>query len=100
MRYDSIWTPVTTAFPEQHRRVLVVCFNPQNHSDRHVAICEYWGQDKQTGRHIWSGGKHVSYWAEIPEMPEESDAEREHREKVTIDTLRKMYSEARRKGQR
>ena len=91
MKNDSIWIPVTAAFPEQHVRVLVVCFNPQNHHERHVSICSYWGQDKQTGRHIWSGGKHVSYWTELPEIPEETDEERELREKITLETLRNMY---------
>lgn len=90
MQTNKFWIPTTMSLPRQHSRVLVVCFNPANHMDRHISIAEYWGQDKQTGRHIWSGNKHVSYWADLPEIPEETPSEKKYREDITLKTLREM----------
>ena len=73
MTVDDIWISVNNMLPRQHERVLVVCYNTQNHMDRHVSISTFYGVDRETGRYMWSGNKHVSHWADIPEMPPETN---------------------------
>lgn len=76
MVLDDIWISVNDMLPERLERVLVVCHNRQNHDDKHVTIAQFWGVDKATGKHMWSGRRLVSYWASLPEMPKELDKSR------------------------
>ena len=66
---EPFWIKITKndIFPHPHERVLVVCYNPQNHYDIHVSIATNWG--KIDGYPRWSGGKKVSHWASLPELP-------------------------------
>lgn len=67
------WIPVTEALPKNSERVLVVCVNRENHAQRHVTICEYWGdQGHLSPLYRWSGNKLVSHWAPLPELPEDN----------------------------
>ena len=61
------WIPVTECLPKEHERVLVVCYNLQNHTDVHVSIANYWG--RKNGCPMWSGKKRVSHWHPLPELP-------------------------------
>lgn len=76
MTVDDIWISVNDMLPKRHDRVLVVCHNYRNHNQKHVTIAEFWGVNQETGRHMWSGHRLVSYWAPLPEMPREPDKSR------------------------
>lgn len=70
MDINKFWIPVTEALPKHGDRVLVVCVNRNNQTQRHVSICEYWGN--YYGRpplFRWSGNKLVSHWAPLPDIP-------------------------------
>lgn len=54
--------------PHVNERVLVVCANWGNPSDRHVTVREFWGRDID-GRLHWSGHTHVTHWMPLPELP-------------------------------
>jgi hypothetical protein len=64
---NDTWIPVTSFLPHEYERVLVVCYNLQNHHDVHVSIATYWG--KRNGQPLWSGKKKVSHWMPLPELP-------------------------------
>ena len=68
----NFWIPITDEgpLPKKNERVLVVCTNRQNKMQRHVSICEYWGNE--FGKPRWSGCKEVTHWSPLPEMPEET----------------------------
>lgn len=71
---NIVWNPISKESKLiSGVRYLVVCFNPQNHYDIHVSIATYMHKHKPTGRHVWSGHKHVLFWANVPEMPPESE---------------------------
>lgn len=76
---NIIWISVDDQLPKSHERVLIVGYNPQNHYDRHISLAYFYGTDRVTGRRIWSGKHHVSYWARLPEMPKETDWEAKKR---------------------
>ena len=64
------WIPVTEALPKHGERVLVVCVNRENKTQRHVTVCEYWGNSYDIPPlYRWSGRKLVSHWAPLPELP-------------------------------
>lgn len=63
------WIPVSKALPSYGQRVLVVCNNPQNHSDMHIGISECYRCPDQ--RIHWTRGYHVTHWMPLPDMPVE-----------------------------
>ena len=64
------WHSVEKELPPEHYSVLVACHNPQNHMQRHVSIASFYRlRDRDAIR--WSGGKIVTHWMYLPELPEE-----------------------------
>ena len=73
MREIFDWIPVTSELPKQHERVLVVCYNLQNHTQRHISISSYYVST--TGRVLWSGKKKVTHWMRLPDLPDDPGKE-------------------------
>ena len=67
---DFKWIDIRDDQPRQFERVLVICYNRQNHMDRHVSIATYFGRRGDTGAHRWSDAKCVSHWMYLPGMIE------------------------------
>ena len=67
----SKWISVNEALPKAHQQVLVVCVNPQNHMQRHVSLCTFYGATGGVRGRMWSGWKTVTHWMPLPELPEE-----------------------------
>lgn len=65
---DNDWVSIYKDTPRVHERVLVICYNPDNHYDTHISICTYFGRNDR-GIHLWSGHKHVSHWYPLPDLP-------------------------------
>ena len=69
-----MWIDVKDKLPKKNERVLVVCTNRNNQMQRHVSICEFWGDrhkylNKVYYKPMWSGHKEVTHWQPLPELP-------------------------------
>ena len=71
-----MWIDVKDKLPKKYERVLVVCTNYNNKMQRHISICEFFGDKheylgKVYHKSIWSGHKEVTHWQPLPELPNE-----------------------------
>lgn len=65
------WISVNDKLPKSYERVLVVCINPQNHMQKHISICYFWGNRPWSSKKepLWSGHKNVTHWMPLPDLP-------------------------------
>ena len=68
------WIDVSERLPKKNERVFVVCINRNNKMQRHVSICDFWGDGHEYLGNIyykpkWSGHKEVTHWMPLPELP-------------------------------
>ena len=71
-----MWISVEDRLPKKNERVLVVCTNRNNKMQKHISICEFWGDkhqhlDKTYYKPMWSGNKEVIFWQPLPDLPKE-----------------------------
>ena len=71
-----MWIDVKDKLPQKNERVLVVCTNYNNKMQRHISICEFWGDKHEHlgevyHKPMWSGHKKVTHWQPLPELPTE-----------------------------
>lgn len=61
------WYSIDDVQPRMNERVLVACHNYTNHMQKHVSIAVYFGM--RNGHALWSGHRHATHWAPLPELP-------------------------------